>query len=111
MNTLTRPLRTTLDWLFASVWLFIIVVSVIDGYLLVKCRDVINETERNPIGVALLALNDGQVWIFLALKYLGTILACTTMLVVYRVNFSLGISIATVTACFQAMLLVFLHYA
>lgn len=97
--------------LFVLAWFFTILVSVVDGYLLLYCRDVIEHTERNPIGVALLAMNDGQVWVFLSLKLLGTILACTILLVLFRRNRRIGLPIAVAIACLQLGLLLYLHLA
>lgn len=42
------------------VWLFIIAVSMYDAYLVLKLRDVIRATERNPLGLAQLELAGGE---------------------------------------------------
>ncbi len=98
-----------LDKLFAIAWFFVMFVSVIDGYLLLQNREVIRAMERNPMGLALLELAGGEVWLFLALKLIGTVLACTWLLVIYRVNSKIGMAIALVLAGFQFGLLLFLH--
>jgi len=100
-----------LSCLFSVSWWLVIVVSVVDAYLLFLCRDVIGEYELNPAGKVLLMIANGGVWLFLLLKFLGTVLVCTCLLVMYRKNPRLGITIAMVIACFQFGLLIFLYCA
>lgn len=97
-------------WMFALAWWFVIFVSVIDAYLLFYCRDVIGQYELNPAGNLLLAMGGGQVWLFLLLKFFGTILACMLLKVLYRHRPRVGLSIAMVLACLQLSLLMFLSY-
>ncbi len=86
-------------------------LAVIDGYLVLTCREVIGDFERNPAGIALLAISGGQVWLFLSLKVLGTILACMWLLIIFGKNPRLGLVIALSIASFQFGLLIFLQYA
>ncbi len=58
----------TMDCAFATAWMFILLVSVIDGYLVWYCRDVIEHFERNPAGQALMSLSGGNVGLFLFVK-------------------------------------------
>ena len=97
--------------LFRLVWLFIIGVSVFDAYLVLHLRDVIQDTERNPVGLALLSAAQGHVWLFLLAKITGTVLACTVLLVIFRSNGKLGFLIALVVGAFQFGLLMFLRNA
>ena len=97
--------------LFALSWWFIIFASVVDAYLLYYCRDVIGDHELNPAGRVLLAIGGGRVWLFVLLKFMGTTLACMCLMIIYRRNPSLGLTIAMVMACFQLGLLIFLGYA
>lgn len=97
--------------LFVLAWWFIIFASVVDAYLLSYCRDVIGDYERNPAGNMLLAIGGGRVWLFLLLKFVGTILACMWLMVIYRRNPRLGFTIAMVIASFQLGLLIYLGYA
>ncbi len=83
-------------------------VSVVDAYLLFFCRDVIGEHELNPTGKVLLMIANGRVWLFLLLKFFGTVLVCTCLLVMYRKNPRAGLTVAMVIACFQLGLLIFL---
>lgn len=93
---------------FAAGWIFVILVSVIDGYLLLQNRDVIGSFEKNPLGNALLAINGGKVWLFLVLKLLGTILSATALVLVFQHNNVLGLVVVLTIACFQFGLLIFL---
>ena len=101
-------LRRPSERLFLSLWLFIILVSVYDGYLVLTNRFFIGTDERNPIGRALITINGGDVWLLLAVKLTGTVLASATVLVVYWQSPRRGLWVATGVACFQFCLLVYL---
>ena len=111
MTILSASRLNMLNWLFALAWMFIIFISVIDGYLVWHFRAVIGELEQNPAGIALMTITGGSVWLFLSAKSFGTIFASTWMMVIYRKNASLGIAIVLPLASFQFGLLLFLHYA
>ena len=93
--------------LFVALWLFLIFVSVFDGYLCVRYRHELHKTELNPIGRLLIQLNGGQVWLMLAAKFLGTVIAATIVLLIYGRRPRLGITIAGVLATVQLGLLLF----
>jgi len=93
---------------FVTLWLFIILVSVIDGYLVLQFRNHI--TELNPQGRALIALNSGKVWYLLGAKYLGTVVACAVLLLVHHRRPRMGITVAAVLAALQLGLLLFLVF-
>ena len=95
--------------LFVAAWLFVICVSVIDGYLLLQNRDVIEAFEQNPLGMILLEMNGGQIWLFLSLKLLGTILTSMLLLLTYQCFARLGLFMVLSVAGFQFGLLVYLH--
>ena len=105
------PIPKTLHWLFRLAWLFVILVSVFDGYLVWHNREVISEFEQNPAGRALLGMADGGIWILLSIKSLGTVLASMWLLLIYRKSASIGIVIALSLAGFQFGLLIYLYYA
>ena len=104
-------MASKMNVVFALSWSFVILVSVLDGYLLLYTRDVIGDSERNPVGLALLAINGGQVWLFLLLKLIGTVLVSMWLLVIHRKNPRRGLMIVIPIACFQLGLLIFLGYA
>jgi hypothetical protein len=93
---------------FVALWLFLIFVSVFDGYLIVRFRHELHRTELNPLGRLLIQLNGGQVWLLLASKFLGTVAAASIVLLIYGRRPRLGIIIAGVLATAQLGLLLFL---
>jgi hypothetical protein len=103
LHTATRS-----DIWFFALWAFIIFVSVLDGYLVLTNRAYIGEFELNPVGQALLRMNGGDVWILLAAKAAGTVVACTVLLLLYWSSVRLGLWIAGTLAILQFCLLLFL---
>ena len=97
--------------LFAGLWLFIIVVSAIDGFLVWQHRHHILTTELNPVGRALILANGGNVWYLLGLKFLGTVVACGMLLLIQRRSVRLGLLVAGAVAGLQLCLLLFLFLA
>jgi hypothetical protein len=94
--------------LFWFTWTFIIFVSVLDGYLLVHTREVIEDFEKNPAGQFLLSISAGKVWLFLLSKFLGTVIASAVLLVMYEKRKRLGLMVAIAIATFQFRLLLHL---
>lgn len=97
--------------LFILLWLFVIFVSVFDGYLVLQFRHELHQTELNPLGLLLIQLNGGQVWLLLAAKFVGTVAAATMALLVYGRRPRAGLTVASVVACLQFCLLLFLLLA
>jgi len=93
---------------FYGLWVFIVSVSVIDGYLVVRHRHQIPEIELNPIGRILVDWNSGRVWYLLIAKYVGTILACASLLVIRHFSSCRGLVVASAIAALQFLLLLFL---
>lgn len=99
---------TRLDWCFAAAWLFVVFVSVYDGYLVLTNRHLMLSAELNPFGLFLIKLNRGRVWYLLAAKCGGTILACSVMLLLYWRKPRVGMIVAGALAALQLALLLFL---
>lgn len=97
--------------MFAGLWLFIVCVSVHDAYLVVLNRQVIHETELNPVGMRLLQFAGGDLWALLAAKTTGTVLVSTALLLLFWHNRRLGWVVAASLAGFQLALLLFLSLA
>ena len=97
--------------LFLLLWLFVIFVSVFDGYLVLRLRHLLHEHELNPLGRLLIELNGGQVWLLLAAKFLGTVVAATVTLLVFTHRSRAGLTVASVLAGLQFCLLLFLLLA
>ena len=95
---------------FFTLWLFIIFVSAIDGYLVFRYRQLIHSTELNPLGRMLISASGGQIWMLLGVKLAGTIAACAVLLLVYWKNDFRGTLIAAAVAAAQLTLLAFLLF-
>ena len=108
MSRLSPTGWTRLDWCFAAAWLFVVFVSVYDGYLVLTNRHLMLTAELNPFGLFLIKLNKGGVWYLLAVKCGGTIIACSVMLLLYWRKPRLGMIIAAALAALQLSLLLFL---
>jgi hypothetical protein len=100
--------RRGMKRLFVSLWLFIILVSVLDGYLVLTNRQSIAEDERNPVGRALIAWNQGDVWLLLGVKACGTIVAATVVRILYWRSRRRGLLVAAGLSLFQLGLLIYL---
>ena len=97
--------------IFLTLWLFVIFVSVLDGYLALRYRDTLWLHELNPVGRALLSLGDGHVWPLLAAKFAGTVIAAGVALWIFEQRPRWGITIAAYLALAQLCLLLFLLLA
>jgi hypothetical protein len=75
---------------FTAAWLFVIGSSVYDGYWVLANRQMIASFERNPLGRLLIQWNNGDVWLLLTAKTLGTLAAASILLLVYWTRPQLG---------------------
>lgn len=96
---------------FLGLWLFVIFVSVLDGYLALRYRDTLWRHELNPLGRALLSLGEGQVWLLLGVKFAGTVIAAGLTLWIFEQRPRWGLTIAAYLALAQLVLLLFLLLA
>jgi hypothetical protein len=90
---------------FTAMWLFIIAVSVYDGFCVVASRATIGTAEHNPIGRWLVRANSGDIWLLLAAKASGTVVAATALLWLHSIRPHLGWIVCINVALFQLMLL------
>lgn len=96
---------------FVGLWLFIAVVSSYDAYLLVYYSDSIEYLESNPVGLYLISLGDGDIFVFLNCKAAGTIFVLGSLLVLYRRRPRWAIPVIHALAFFQGGLLFYLLFA
>jgi hypothetical protein len=96
---------------FVALWLFIIGVSVHDGYLVLSSRRVIAITEQNPVGRLLLEQSGGDVWGLLAAKSAGTLLAATLLWMLFWSHRRIGLTVCAAVAAVQFLLLLWLYLA
>lgn len=80
MHWISKPSHA---WLFYLLWTAILVVSVHDGILVYAHQATIGSDERNPIGRWLLHLADGEIWLFLVVKALGTTFVGAILLLMF----------------------------
>ena len=94
---------------FCLMWLFIIGVSVHDGYLVLACRSAMAEAELNPLGRWLIHANGGDIWLLLALKAIGTLTSSSLLLWLYWLRPRLAWIACAVVCALQVALLIFLY--
>ena len=93
---------------FGSLVLFIMAVSVHDAVLVALNEDVIVHMERNPVGRWLIAQGSGEIWLFLAVKLVGTAIVGAVLLALHRSWRQAPLAVAAGLACFQLGLLLYL---
>jgi hypothetical protein len=90
-------------------WLFIIGVSVHDGYLVLALRNAMDDAELNPLGRWLIYCNGGDIWLLLSVKALGTLAASSLLLWLYWLRPRFGWTTCAGICLLQAVLLIFLY--
>ncbi len=93
---------------FPFLWMFIGCVSSYDAYLTLKFEDSIVAMELNPLGQFLLGLDDGDPSLFMAIKFVGTIVVLGVLSLLHQFNTGYGTRMAAGLAAFQGALLGFL---
>jgi hypothetical protein len=93
---------------FMAVWLFIIAVSVYDGFCVIAARSTIQSVERNPIGRWLIKANSGDIWLLLAAKTIGTVIAASLLLWLHSIRPHIGWIVCVSVAGIQLLLLCWL---
>lgn len=96
---------------YAAALLFVAVVSLYDGYLVIRTGELILDFEKNPVGLYLIQLNGGDPSLFLAAKAVGTFFVLAALAMLYQRAPRYAYPSATAVAAFQAGLLVFLERA
>jgi hypothetical protein len=110
-NTAPPGLAHSSAWapLFTGALLFVGAVSFYDGYLVVRTGDMIEDFEKNPVGLYLLRIDNGSPSIFLRVKAAGTILVLTGLSFLHRRSKRMAVPIAFALSVFQTGLLIFLE--
>jgi hypothetical protein len=94
---------------FLLMWLFIIGVSVHDGFLVLSNRRYMFEMELNPVGRWLLDCNGGDIWLMLLAKAVGTLVASSILLWLHWLRPRVGWSACAAICLLQLILLIFLY--
>ena len=99
--------RTAALFTFCCAW--IVAVSAHDVVLVVVYHDVIEQLERNALGRRLIEAHDGDVWLFVWLKCVGTATVGAVLVTLYRYRVRVAVTVAVVLAGLQLVLLGYLH--
>jgi hypothetical protein len=94
---------------FTSALVFVGAVSFYDGYLVVRTGDMIEDFEKNPIGLYLIKIDNGSPFVFLRVKAAGTVLALAGLSFLHRRSKRLSSPIMFALIAFQTGLLIFLE--
>jgi hypothetical protein len=89
-------------------WLFVIYVSVHDGYLVLANRPMMTGAEQNPLGRWLILTSGGDIWLLLTLKAIGTICVASFLLLLHSFSPRLAFPVCAAIAAFQLGLLLYL---
>ena len=96
------------DVVVDSLCFIIGIISAIDLYWIGKTRSVIAEHEQNPGGTYLIGLDGGDVSLFMAAKFAGTMAALYIILTLKRLRFRHTVLITSIIAVAQILLLIYL---
>ena len=97
-------------WLvYAGMLIFVGLVSLYDGYLVIRTGDMIRDFEQNPVGLYLINADHGDSTLFLITKGAGTLLVLISLTVLYRRWKPVAFPVAFAILLFQAGLLIFLE--
>jgi hypothetical protein len=95
--------------LFMTALIFVGAVSAYDSYLVVRTGDMIEDFEKNPVGLYLIHIDNGNTSVFLRVKAAGTLLALCALSYLHRRSSRLASPITFGLFAFQTGLLIFLE--
>ena len=96
---------------FSFCVLFIVCVSIYDTYLVTLYQDSILIDERNPICLFLIKQDTSQLTWFITGKLIGNLVVVGTLLSLFLSGFRRALTVAKGVACFQLLLLIYLHFS
>lgn len=111
LDTQAHPLLDRSSMILMALWLFIGTVAAYDVYLSVKYQDTLQFEEVNPLGKWLLQIDNGSVAVFMGCKFLGTLIALGTVILLYCYKRQMGLTVASVLAAVQAFVASYLLFA
>lgn len=103
--------RSSVEFSFALMCLFVGLVSFYDAYLVVAYSESIMELEQNPVGRFLIEFNSGDVGLFVSVKAVGTALVIAALIGLYCTEKRLACSVAGGLTAFQFGLSLYLTLA
>jgi len=93
---------------YGIMWLVIGVISSVDLYWSIVYQNYLYDIELNPLGRLLIAMENGGVALFMAVKMLGTIVALGVLVVLYHWKKEYAWPVMTVMFVLQFILLVYI---
>lgn len=98
-----------MKWLVVLCMSVVVLVSAVDMYWSIKVGKVLAETEENPIGRALIQIDNGDSALFMSVKMVGTILVVLSAIFIYQRNRRIATVVSISLAIFQLGLLLYLY--
>ncbi len=106
-----KTMRLLRSHWFALLSTFILGVSLYDTFLIVQFKDLIAQTEQNPVGRWLIHIANGDVGVFVRVKLAGTIIVMATLATLYKRRSKKTLPVTTSIAGYQSGLLAYLTFA
>ncbi len=100
-----------LKTIFWTLFAIIAAVAAYDVYLSIKFQATLHAMEENPLGRWLIALDNGDVALFMTAKMMGTMVVLLVLPAFYRFRRNLGMATASGVAAFQSSLFCYLTFA
>jgi hypothetical protein len=97
--------------LIPTAWIFIALVASIDVYFAIKLQNELYNNELNPVGKWLMDMDGGDVALFMALKFLGTLIVLSCYPIISHFSVKWAHRYILIAALLQFLLLIFLLYA
>lgn len=94
--------------LYASLWLFIGVVSTVDVVFTVALQEHLMQNEENPFARAILSFDNWMIARFIGLKMYGTIFVLGFLVWIYHRSQKFAYPIISTVSFFQLLLLLYL---
>lgn len=107
MEHVLHDIRRWKLW-FPFFQVLIAAVSLYDCWLTLRFREVMIETEQNPVGLWLIEVASGEVWLFLQFKAAGTLMVLLLLFWMFLRNLSYTFTVSGSIASWQTGLLVYL---
>ncbi|MFM7165839.1 MAG: hypothetical protein ACKO3T_11385 [Planctomycetaceae bacterium] len=110
MDLVLNDIRRWKLW-FPFFQVLIAAVSLYDCWLTLRFREVMLETEQNPVGLWLIKVAAGEVWLFLQFKAAGTLVVLLLLFWMFLRNLKFTFTVSGSIASGQTALLVYLTTA
>lgn len=96
MNYMNKSITMARHIIFLILWIIIGLISGYDCYWLVKNQEVLAQVEKNPVGLWLIHLDQGDVALFAAAKLTGTVivLGILTLMLHWKPKWAMTVAFA-----------------